>query len=61
LRALYRQMEEGLDGLPGVKGSGLTMYNPLTDNWGELIFVSGHPPPKMSEEGNASWDRVSAN
>ena len=26
------------------------MYNPLTDNWGELILVSGHPPPTMSEE-----------
>ena len=23
--------------------------------------MAGHPPPKMSEEGGASWDRVSAN
>ena len=38
----------------------MRLYNPLTDNWGELILVSGHPPPKMSEEGGASWDRVSA-
>jgi predicted permease len=37
------------------------MYNPLTDNWGELIMVAGHPPGKLSEESNASWDRVSAN
>jgi predicted permease len=60
LQALYRQMEEAMDGLPGVKGSGLALYNPLTDNWGELILVSGHPPPKMGEEAGASWDRVSA-
>ena len=49
------------DRLPGVQGSGLALYNPLTDNWGELILVAGHPPPKMSEEAGASWDRVSAN
>lgn len=61
LAALYRQMEEHLNRLPGVQGSGLAMYNPLTDNWGELIMVAGHPPAKMSEEAGASWDRVSAN
>ena len=61
LQALYREIERGMNGIPGVTGSGLAMYNPLTDNWGELILVSGHPPPKMSEEANASWDRVSAN
>jgi predicted permease len=54
-------MEEQLNALPGVQGSGLAMYNPLTDNWGELIMVAGHPPGKLSEESGASWDRVSAN
>jgi predicted permease len=60
LSALYRQIEERLNRLPGVQGSGLALYNPLTDNWGELIFVAGHPPPKMNEQSGASWDRVSA-
>jgi len=60
LLALYRQMEQAMDGLPGLKGSGLALYNPLTDNWGEMVMVSGHPPAKMSEESEASWDRVSA-
>ena len=60
LEALYRRLEESLNRLPGVKGSGLALYNPLTDNWGELILVSGHPAPKMSEQAGASWDRVSA-
>jgi predicted permease len=59
LQALYRQLEEHLNRLPGVQGSGLAMYNPLTDNWGELIMVAGHPASKLSEESNASWDRVS--
>jgi predicted permease len=61
LMALYRQLEEGLNRLPGVTGSGLALYNPLTNNWGEIILVSGHPPPKLNENGGASWDRVSAN
>jgi predicted permease len=61
LAALYRRLEEQLNRLPGVQGSGLAMYNPLTDNWGELIMVAGHPAGKLSEESGASWDRVSAN
>jgi predicted permease len=61
LAALYRQLEEELNRVPGVAGAGLAMYNPLTDNWGELIMVAGHPPAKLNEEAGASWDRVSAN
>jgi len=61
LAALYRELEARLKRLPGVQGAGLAMYNPLTDNWGELILVAGHPAPKMNEEAGASWDRVSAN
>jgi predicted permease len=61
LAALYRQLEEQLNRLPGVQGSGLALYNPLTNNWGELIMVAGHPPAKFNEEGGASWDRVSVN
>jgi len=61
LASLYRQLEDQLNRLPGVQGSGLALYNPLTDNWGELIMVAGHPAAKLNEEAGASWDRVSAN
>jgi len=61
LAALYRQLEEQLNRIPGVQGAGLALYNPLTDNWGELILVSGHPPREMDHESGASWDRVSSN
>jgi predicted permease len=61
LAALYRRLEEQLDRLPGVQASGLALYNPLTNNWGELIMVAGHPPAKFNEEAGASWDRVSTN
>ena len=60
LAALYRQLEEKLKQLPGVQGAGLAMYNPLTDNWGELIMVAGHPAAQLNGESGASWDRVSA-
>jgi predicted permease len=60
LAALYRGIQDGLNRIPGITGSGLALYNPLTDNWGELVFVSGHPAAKMSGDAGSSWDRVSA-
>ena len=60
LSALYRRLEERLEQLPGVQGAGLALYNPLTDNWGELVLVEGHPAPAPGENAGASWDRVSA-
>jgi len=43
-----------------VTGSGLALYNPLTDNWGELVMVSGHPAGNFNGDAGSSWDRVSA-
>jgi predicted permease len=60
LAALYRDLEARLNRVPGVQGTGLALYNPLTDNWGELVLVAGHPIPKPGEQAGASWDRVSA-
>jgi predicted permease len=57
----YREIEDRLNRMPGVQGSGLALYNPLTDNWGELILVAGKPAPKPGEQAGASWDRVSVN
>ena len=59
--ARYRQLEDTLNHLPGIQSADLAMYNPLTDNWGELIMVAGHPPGQMDNESGASWDRVGAN
>jgi predicted permease len=61
LLATNRQLEQTIARIPGVQGSGIALYNPLTDNWGELILVAGHPAPKFNEEAGSSWDRVSAN
>jgi predicted permease len=59
--SLYRELEDRLNQIPGVQGAGLALYNPLTNNWGEGIYVAGHPQPTGDEERGASWDRVSAN
>ncbi len=60
LTALNRDVERRLKVLPGVQGAGLALYNPLTDNWGELVFVAGHPPAQLNGDYGSSWDRVSA-
>jgi len=60
LGALYRDVQDRLQRIPGVERAGLALYAPLTDNWGELIFVDGHPPAEMNEKYVSSWDRVSA-
>jgi predicted permease len=61
LAALYRDLEVRLTRMPGVQGAGLALYNPLTDNWSELVLVAGKPLPAPGEQAGASWDRVSAN
>ncbi len=59
LTALYRNIEERLNSIPGVEHAGLALYNPFTDNWGELIFVAGGPAPSLDNKSVSSWDRVS--
>jgi predicted permease len=61
LAAVYRDLEARLTRLPGVRGAGLALYNPLTNNWGEGVLVAGHPLPTPGQQSGASWDRVSAN
>jgi predicted permease len=60
LDALYRDVEDRLKRLPGVRGGGLALYNPFTDNWGEGVLIAGKPLPKPGTPSGASWDRVSA-
>jgi predicted permease len=59
LDAVYRALEEKLNSLPGVQRAALSLYNPFTDNWNELIFIPGRADPALSENSVSSWDRVS--
>lgn len=60
LDALYRNLRQKLVNAPGIENASLALYAPLTDNWGELIFVEGRPAMKLDENAVASWNRVSA-
>ncbi len=60
LQALYRDLQDRLNRMPGVERASLALYNPLTgDNWGEGIFVAGRTASGFNENSNSSWDRVS--
>ncbi len=59
LNSLYRSLQDHMLRMPGVTRAGLAMYNPLTDNWGEGIYVAGHENVPLTENSNSSWDRVS--
>jgi len=59
LTALYRDVEARLANIPGVRGAGLALYNPLTNNWGEGVLVAGKPPNPPGADTVSSWDRVS--
>jgi predicted permease len=58
LSSLYRDVERRLAEIPGVRGTGLALYNPLTGTGTETILVAGHPP-NPSDESGASRDSVS--
>jgi predicted permease len=60
LQALYSQLEQRLESLPGVERAGLAMYTPLEgNNWGEGVFIQGRPEPHNGDDTGSSWDRVS--
>ena len=59
LTALYRDVEARLAGIVGVRGVGLALYNPLTNNWGEAVLVAGKPPAAPGADIISSWNRVS--
>ena len=40
---------------PGVRGAGLALYNPLTNNWGEGVLVAGKPPAAPGADIGSSW------
>jgi len=62
LEALYRQLHENFNAIPGVKQVSFSMYSPMEgDNWGEGVFIEGEPPPPPGTPNHgASWVRASA-
>lgn len=61
LDVVYRNLLLRLESMKGVENVGIAKYNPLTDNWGEGVYIQGHPKPAPNANNGASWDRVSSN
>ncbi len=61
LTPLYRRIHDSIASLPGVSAVALCGYSPLGgNNWGDGVYVDGHPPPAPSDDIFAFWDRVTA-
>lgn len=61
LDVTYKNLQQRLERIPGVKRAALALYTPFTNNWGELFFRPGSETPNMSDISSVmvSWDRVS--
>jgi predicted permease len=60
LPALYQQLEQQFESIPGVQSVGLALYSTLEgNNWGEGVYVDGHPAPGPNDNNGSSWDRIS--
>ncbi len=62
LEPLFRQIDERLLQIPGVRSVAPALYAPMTgDSWNEGIRVQGRPEPGAKEDTGASWARVMPN
>ena len=60
LQGLFDDVVDKLRAIPGVEQVGLGSYSPLEgDNWGEGVFLQGHPDPGPDQDIGARWLRVS--
>jgi predicted permease len=58
--AANERLDREFAALPGVQSVGLALYSALEgNNWGESIYVEGHPAPGPEAQNGSSWDRVS--
>jgi putative ABC transport system permease protein len=59
LEPLFRQIDERLLQIPGVRSVAPALYAPMTgDSWNDGIRIEGRPEPGAKEDTSASWARV---
>ena len=59
LEPLFRQIDDRLLQIPGVRMVAPALYAPMTgDSWNEGIRVQGRPEPPAKEDTGAAWARV---
>jgi putative ABC transport system permease protein len=59
MEPLFRQIDDRLRQIPGVRSVAPALYAPMTgDSWNDGIRVQGRPEPGAKEDTGASWARV---
>jgi predicted permease len=61
LSPLYQRIHDSLANIPGVSAVALCLYSPQNgNNWGDGIWVDGHPPPGPKDDNFSFMDRITA-
>jgi putative ABC transport system permease protein len=59
LEPLFRQIDERLLQIPGVRSVAPALYAPMTgDSWNDSVRIEGRPEPGAKENTGAGWARV---
>jgi putative ABC transport system permease protein len=59
LEPLFRQIDDSLLRIPGVRMVAPALYAPMTgDSWNDGIRIEGRPEPPAKEDNSAGWARV---
>ena len=59
METLYRQIDDRLRQIPGVRMVAPVLYAPMSgDSWNEGIRIQGRPEPSPKEDTSAGWARV---
>ena len=59
LNVLYRELQDGLERLRGVRSASLALYSPFTAHWDQLVVKPGEGMPSIDGSRKVLWDRVS--
>ena len=56
---LFREIQDRLSAIPGVRGVSSATYAPMTgDQWGHDIRIQGKPEPGPKDDVSADWTRI---
>jgi putative ABC transport system permease protein len=59
LEPMFREIDERLMEIPGVRMAAPALYAPMTgDSWNDGIRIAGRPEPAVNEDAGAGWARV---
>jgi len=59
LEPLFRQINDALLRIPGVRMVSAALYAPMTgDSWNTSVRIEGRPEPSVKEDNGAGWARV---